>query len=138
MRFEEYYKRRLDEDKAGPHKPARSNVAYELGVAAATGTLAGSKIQGKNIIVQKLRPVVMDAFRIFRRKGFHPQDIEEMLLDSLRLAILYTSAEGGIRGGYKSSMPVAEFMRRSKKKHAGYKSLDKDEDTPEEPEPDLE
>ena len=132
MTFKEYCERRLDE-KESPHLPTRSNVAYELGVMKSTGAMAGSQIEGKSDIVSRLRPIVMKAFRDLGKKDMHPQEIEEMLLDSLRISILFTTEEGKITGGAKMKMPTSEFIRRSQKKHAGYAPLDE----PEGGEPDI-
>ena len=137
LKFEDYAQR-MDEI-AGPHAPKRSNTAYELGVMRSTGTMAGSEIQGKADIIQRLRPIVMKAFRELGKKDLHPQDIEELLLDSLRLAILYTDPEGGLAGGRKTRMSVTELMGRTKRKRGKYKRGQEEEaaDEPEGEESDI-
>lgn len=99
-----------------PHKPKMVNVSREMKVMQSTGEAAGSTIQGQSVLMHTMTPIVEKAFRTYLRQGFHPQDIEEMLLDSLRLSILYTNEKGDMSGGIKTSMSSTEFIRKTQSK----------------------
>ncbi len=111
--FKEFVQR-LDELTA--HKPKSVNVGREMQVMRATGTAAGENIEGRSQIMHSLLAIVQRTYRIMLRKEIHPHDIEEFLLDSLRMAILFTNEEGQLQGGIKQRMSTTEFVSRTKRK----------------------
>ena len=113
--FEDYV-RRLDERAA--HIPRSAPADRERKVTSAIGTAAGSSIQGDTQVMSSFLPIVQRTFERMRRGDkVNPRDIEEYLLDSLRLTILFVDQHGDQRGTRKSKMPIGEFLALTKRRH---------------------
>ncbi len=112
------------------HKPKAVNIGREMQVMRATGSAAGENIEAKSQIMHSFVPIVKRTYRILLRQGVHPTDIEEFLLDSLRLAVLFTNEEGELRGGMKQRMSTTEFVARTQRKRRAAKRKEQDKAPP--------
>ena len=106
----ENFKSYLESKEKRPTNTSKEiKIAHELG-SDTTNLVTTSKL------ISKLLPIVSSAFKDLTKQGRSPQEIEEMLEDGLRQAIIATNAEGQKIGSPKTKMSTAEFIRQAEKR----------------------